>query len=33
MDFIYEKLDVWKAAVELGNKTMRFAADTSEDSN
>jgi four helix bundle protein len=33
MEFIYEKLDVWKAAVEFGIKTMTFAADKSEDSN
>ena len=33
MEFIYEKLDVWKAAVEFGLKTMRFAADKSEDNS
>ncbi len=33
MEFIYEKLDVWKAAVEFGIKIMKFAADKSEDEN
>jgi four helix bundle protein len=33
MEFIYEKLDVWKAAVEFGIKTMKLAADKSDDSN
>jgi len=33
MEFIYEKLDVWKVAVEFGIKTMKFAADKSEDNN
>ena len=31
MEFIYEKLDVWKAAVDFGIKTIKFAADKSED--
>ena len=33
MEFIYEKLDVWKAAVDFGIKTMKFAADKAEDHN
>jgi four helix bundle protein len=31
MEFIYEKLEVWKAAVEFGIKTMALAAEKSED--
>jgi len=31
MEFIYEKLEVWKAAVEFGIKTMKFAAEKSKD--
>ena len=33
MKFIYEKLDVWKAAVEFGIKMMKLAADKSDDRN
>ena len=33
MEFIYEKLDVWKTAVEFGLKVMKLAADNSEDLN
>ena len=33
MEFIYEKLDVWKTAVEFGVNIMKFAADKFEDSN
>ena len=31
MEFIYEKLEVWKAAVEFGIKAMKFAAEKSKD--
>jgi len=33
MEFIYEKLDVWKAAVDFGIKTMKFTADKAEGHN
>jgi len=33
MEFIYEKLDVWKTAVEFGIKAMKLAADKAEDRN
>ena len=33
MEFIYEKLEVWKAAVDFGLKIMKLAADKSEDPN
>lgn len=31
MEFIYEKLDVWKAAVEFGTKAMKIAGEKSGD--
>ena len=33
MEFIYEKLEVWKTALEFGIKAMKLAADKSEDNN
>jgi four helix bundle protein len=30
MEFIYEKLDVWKSAVEFGIKAMKLAADNAD---
>ena len=31
MEFIYEKLDVWKTAVDFGIKAMQLAAEKSDD--
>jgi four helix bundle protein len=31
MEFIYEKLDVWKTAVEFGIKAMKLASDKSDE--
>ena len=33
MEFIYEKLDVWKTAVIFGLKSMKLASEKSEDKN
>ena len=33
MEFIYEKLDVWKTAVDFGIKAMKLAAEKSDERN
>jgi len=33
MEFIYEKLEVWKTAVDFGIRAMKLAVDKAEDNN